>query len=99
MKGKLNLDKSNLEQANSIIINKSTFNLNNNHKILLMIGLNFASTPRSNNNLNDNECLRYLRHIRFVVWQNVLNKENPENDINYKTYLPEKLKYKNIIDQ
>ena len=43
---KLNLDKSNLEQANSIIINKSTFNLNNNHKILLMHGLNFAPTPK-----------------------------------------------------
>ena len=37
-----------------------------------------------------------MRHIRSVEWQNVLNKDNQENDMNYKTFLPDKLKIQKL---
>ena len=58
-----------------------------------MHSLNFAPTP---NNLKDNVSLRFMRHIRSVEWQNVLNKDNQENDVNYKTFLPDKLKIQKL---
>ena len=33
-----------------------------------------------------------MRHIRSVEWQNVLNSDNQESDLENSFYLPEKIK-------
>ena len=57
-----------------------------------MHGLNFAPTPESNNKIKGKEWLRLMRHIRSVEWQNVLNNDNQDSDLEYSFYLPEKVK-------
>ena len=57
-----------------------------------MRGLNYAPTPKWNNNLKDNKWFRLIIHIRSVKWQNFFNKDNQENNLNNENNLLEKLK-------
>ena len=54
---KLVLHKNNSENANLTVVKKYTFNLSNNHKVLLMHDVIFP-TPKWNNNSKDNEWFR-----------------------------------------
>ena len=72
-----------------MILNKSDFELDDNHKAILKYGLNFAPTPTCSKKTEDNEHLNFFAHIRRVDWDNV----SPDN-INFQDStdkLPEKL--------
>ena len=73
-----------------MILNKSDFELDENHKAILKYRLNFAPTPNWSKKTEDNEYLNFLAHIRRVKWDNVL-----PNNINFHDSadkLPKKLK-------
>ena len=76
-------------RADSIILNKSHFNLNVSHKLLLIKGLNFVPTPKWNNKMEDKEWFNLMRHIRAVEWESCFPDNNSDSNLNC---LPKKLK-------
>jgi len=51
------------ERPNSMVLNKSKHDLNLNHKLLLLRGLNFVPTPNWNERIQDAEWLNLMSHI------------------------------------
>jgi len=86
------------ERVNSMVLNKSNHDLNLNHKLLLLRGLNFVPTPNWNERIQDVEWLNLMSHIRRAEWNHVYNNSNDESETNDECIdlvdLPQKLKIK-----
>ena len=76
------------ENINSNIINKSDYPIEDTHKNLLALGLNFAPTPYWNENVMDGEWLNLISHIRRVEWDDVLIDNNEQNTLPNKLIIP-----------
>nr|CAB3263302.1 uncharacterized protein LOC108950347 [Phallusia mammillata] len=85
---KTQLDITN--RAHCMILNKSSFDLNLDDKILLLKGLNFAPTPRWTEDIESQEWLNAMSHIRRIEWSNFFADCNNEEDRSNK--FPPKLK-------
>ena len=87
-------EKSKIE---SMILNKSSFELTYAHKSLLSRGLNFAPTPYWSNSIEEKEWNNLIDHLRRCEWNNILSNDNnadlTENiELSNQSNLPPKLK-------
>ena len=76
-------------RAHTMVLNKSDIDLGDQHRLLLMKGLNFVPTPKWNDSVEDNEWFFLMRHIRSCEWSSFFNNE--DNEV-HQEKLPEKLK-------
>ena len=64
-----------LERASKMILNKSNIPIEENDKILLMRGLNFAPTPNWSSKIEEDEWQNHFLHIRRIEWDNIFEGE------------------------
>ena len=68
-----------LNRAEFMILNKSSYLLQDNDKLLLLRGLNFVPTPKWSERTENLEWQYLFDHIRRIEW-NYIFKEQTEND-------------------
>ena len=78
-----------LEKSQTMIVNKSNYDLSHSDKLLLTKGLNFAPTPRWTPKMEREEWYNAQKHIRNVEWHDVFGDGN---DDEIKRKVPDKLK-------
>nr|CAB3263301.1 uncharacterized protein LOC108950347 [Phallusia mammillata] len=78
---------ANLKLADAAILNKSSFPLDDNAKLLLLKGLTFVPTPRWTGRTEECEWLNLVSHIRRIEWADIFEDDEKTS----KPQIPEKL--------
>jgi len=82
-----------LAEAQKLILNKSSIELDDHDKALLCKGLRFAPTPYWSQSVENAEWLNVQQHIRRTEWSAVLGNKNDGDFV-----LPKKFKFPNFRD-
>ena len=61
------------KKMESMVLNKSSFDLDRTQKSLLTRGFNFAPTPKWSNSVEEKEWSNLISHLRRCKWNNILS--------------------------
>ena len=76
-----------LAEAQKVVLNESSIELDDHDKALLCKGLRFAPTPNWSQSVENAEWLNVQEHVRITEWSTVLGEKNDGDFV-----LPKKLK-------